>query len=361
MTGQQKRGRLRRKPRVLWQSTRRLVVAVVMAKLYSGAAQSQAAQDLVTYTNPVVANGAAIHMGDPFAFRAKGRYFLTGTSSPDEGFRIYESVDLVHWTDLGWALRKKPGFWSQGVLVAPEVRLYRGKYYLVYAGMPQNSRPPRVLLGLAVSDVPQGPYRSLYGPWFDPGYSAIDGDIFVDDDGTPYVYFSKNGQQEGYAYGKIYGARLSSDLSHTVGNPVELMEASQAWERVNWDKNRCNEGPTVFRRRGTYYMTYSANDTDFPTYGIGYATATNPLGPWTKSAANPILESDMRSGVSGPGHNSIVTSPDGRELFIVYHSHADSLHPSEDRVVNIDRLIFDHSGKLRVAGPTRSPQPMPSH
>jgi len=33
---------------------------------------------------------------------------------------------------------------------------------------------------------------------------------------------------------------------------------------------------------------------------------------------------------------------------------------SGERVVNIDRLQFDEDGKLKIEGPTRSPQPMPS-
>ena len=61
----------------------------------------------------------------------------------------------------------------------------------------------RMLTCLAVSEKPGGPFIDLYTPWFDLGYSAIDADIFVDDDGTPYVYFSKNGMQDTLATGEI--------------------------------------------------------------------------------------------------------------------------------------------------------------
>jgi len=107
-------------------------------------------------------------------------------------------------------------------------------------------------------------------------------------------------------------------------------------------------------------MTYSANNTGAPGYGVGYAVADRPLGPWVKSADNPLLSSRLEIGVSSPGHNSIVASPDGKEMFIVYHSHAEPANPRGPRVVNIDRIFFDASGALRVTGPTRSPQPMPS-
>jgi hypothetical protein len=50
----------------------------------------------------------------------------------------------------------------------------------------------------------------------------------------------------------------------------------------------------------------------------------------------------------------------GKEMFIVYHTHADAEKPSGDRVVNIDRLYFDEAGNLKIKGPTRPPQPLPS-
>ena len=309
--------------------------------------------------NPVTADGAPIPMGDPFAFRANGAYYLVGTTSAHEGFQMYRSDDLAHWSKVGWALRKTPGFWARDLFWAPEVRAYRGRYYMVYSGMLASQKTPKLLLGLAVSDRPDGPYVSLHGPWFDPGYSAIDGDIFVDTDGTPYLYFSRNGTEKGYAYGKIYGVALTKDLAKPVGEPKLLSEASQPWELVHADVNRCNEGPTVFKRGELYYMTYSANDTSTPAYGIGYETAHSPLGPWTKGANNPILKTEPSIRVSGPGHNSIVASPDGKELWIVYHTHADPAHPSENRVVNADRIEFGADGSLRVR-PTRTPQPLPA-
>ncbi len=310
-----------------------------------------------TFTNPVTADGAPIHMGDPYAFRANGSYFLIGTTSEHEGFRMYKSEDLAHWSSLGWVLRKSPGFWASDLFWAPEVHAYRGKFYMVYSGLVATRPAPKLLLGLAVSDKPEGPYTSLHTPWFDFGYSAIDGHLLIDADGKPYLFFSRNGGHT-YASGEVYGVALADDLSKPIGKPRLLIEASQPWELTHPNINQCNEGPTVFRHGNLYYMTYSANDTVNPDYGIGYATATTPLGPWTKSADNPILRTVSGSGISGPGHNSIVASPDGQGLWIVYHTHADPAHPSSDRIVNVDRLSFAADGSMHVSA-TRSPQPLP--
>ena len=65
------------------------------------------------FTNPVTAAGEPIHMGDPWAFRAEGAYFLVGTTAPHEGFQMYTSPDVAHWSKVGWVLRKQPGFWAR--------------------------------------------------------------------------------------------------------------------------------------------------------------------------------------------------------------------------------------------------------
>ena len=314
------------------------------------AQQGEAAK---TYTNPV--GETPIHMGDPFVLQHGGRYYLFGTNASNEGFKCWESTDLVHWTPKGWAYQETDDSWAKSHYWAPEVKEYRGKFYMTYSAMPKKAETPRLLIALAVSDKPEGPYKDLHAPWFDFGYSAIDGHIFVDDDGKPYLYFSRNGVQDGYSFGIIYGVALADDLSKPVGEAVKLMEADQPWEKVRYAENRCNEGAFVLKHKGRYYMTYSANHTGFPHYGIGYATADKPLGPWVKAEENPIAATNLEIGVSGPGHNSITRSPDGKEMFIVYHSHADPKKPSGERVVNIDRLQFDEDGKLKIKGPTRSP------
>ena len=144
----------------------------------------------------------------------------------------------------------------------------------------------------------------------------------------------------------------------SVGDTVRCIEASQPWENPKSIVNRTNEGSFVFRYKDKYFMTYSANSWDNPNYGIGYATSGSPFGPWTKSASNPIIHLDTAMGVYGPGHSSMIYSPDGKEMFIAYHTHISATN--KGRKMNIDRVYIDDSMNLRVLGPTRTPQPMPS-
>lgn len=265
------------------------------------------------------------------------------------------------WRFGGTLYRRPADHFGTDCFWAPEVKYYRGRFYMTYS----CADPARgiLLTCLAASDTPDGPFRDLHTPWFAPEYSAIDCHIFVDDDEreTPYLYYSCNGHRDGYAFGEIYAARLKEDLSGFDGEPILISQASQPWELVRSDVNRCNEGPFVFKHGDTYYMTYSANDTGYEYYGVGVSTAPSPLGPWTKAEDNPLMTTDLDAGVSSPGHNSIVESPDGSETFIVYHRHADprGARPSWDRVTCIDRIYIDDAGRLRIVGPTNTPQRRP--
>jgi beta-xylosidase len=313
-----------------------------------------------TYTNPV---GKGFQIADPFVLEYLGEYYLYGTSAGN-GFKAWKSHNLVDWEPVGYVYRRTASSWGTGSFWAPEVIHYRDKFYMVFSC--KGPADSGLRLALAIGDSPEGPFVDLQVPWFDYNYSCIDGHLFVDSDGTPYLFFEKVGSVgefwngAGYLWGMIFGVPLTPDLLTMSGEPVLCLYPDQAWEHPESMHARSVEGMTVFKKGDQYYMTYSANHYADPDYGVGYATAPGPLGMWTKSDHNPVLSKDLSSGVSGPGHNGITRSPDGKEWIIVYHSHLDVRNPSGNRVLNIDRILFDTVGNLKVLGPTRTPQPMPS-
>ena len=122
---------------------------------------------------------------------------------------------------------------------------------------------------------------------------------------------------------------------------------------------RWTEGSVTFKKDNLYYIMYSANYFGGSHYAVGYATGTSPLGPFKKAANNPVLQKNTAKGgtVTGTGHNSITYSPDGKEMFCVYHGRTAAT--GDERVVFIDRMKVAN-GKITVQGPTTTPQPLPS-
>ena len=137
---------------------------------------------------------------------------------------------------------------------------------------------------------------------------------------------------------------------------------------------RWEEGSTTIKRhvgtdehgraRPLYYLTYSANNWQSPDYGVGYATATSPLGPWQKFEGNPILSKDASLPMYSTGHGSIVTSSDGTEMY--YPHHGRPTPTTRPRRLYTERLYLndtspDENGNpTLVVDQTTSDRPVPS-
>ncbi|MHC4502615.1 MAG: family 43 glycosylhydrolase, partial [Planctomycetota bacterium] len=301
-----------------------------------------------TYANPL-----DVLLADPFALLDKGTYSLYATSS-GSGYRVWSSPDLVNWRLRGHAFRRSERSFGRSHFWAPESVKYRGAYYLVYSA---RGRETSLRLCLAKADSPLGPFKDVAAPWCDVGKAMIDAHVFVDANGTPYLYYSLDCSENRVS--EIWAVRLRSDLMAPAAKPVFCVKPSQRWEGPKW-----NEAPFVMRHAGTYYLMYSGNFYGSRAYAVGYATSQRPLGPWRKFDGNPILR--WKKGVSGPGHHSVVRSRDGRERFIVYHTHQQKSGGGK-RQLAIDRLRFvspkagqGGSARIVVDGPTRAPQPWPS-
>ena len=287
------------------------------------------------YINPV--NTASI--ADPQVVFWEGKYYCYSTSY-SRGFKVFESEDLVSWTDKGVCLE---GAWEtqKGRFWAPEVVQKDGKFYMVFSN--------NDLLGIAVSDSPLGPFIPESEPLIK---DAIDGHIFFDDDGRVYLYYVSWINQYG-----IYGCELDASLTSVVeGSQTFLLGPDAPWERHG---EPIAEGPALLKHNGTYYLTYSGSHYTSDYYAVGYATADTPLGKYTRYPGSPILS--MTEKVHGPGHHSFITTPEG-EMFIVYHSHR-TLSEFTDRIVSIDRMRFSPSptgiDKIEIYGPTSIPQNFP--
>ena len=295
-------------------------------------------------TNVLIKN-----MPDPFVFKAEDRkYYAIGTTEPAGGFKIYSSDNLLQWTAGGYAFignfKTQAGdFW------APEVVQYSGKYYLFYSARQFSTNSLRIYQ--AVSDTPEGPYLATRDePFFDFGYAAIDADVLIDGDKI-YLYFSRDCSEnivDGKHTSQIYVVELKDDLSGTIGEAKLLTTPDAPWELKSGDYV-WNEGPAVFKQGNIYFLMYSAGYYGDSTYSIGYATSSSPLGPFAKYKNNPIVQSDLMKGFSGPGHNTVLM--DGEDLYIAYHIHA-NINGGADRNMVMNHLYIQNN-KLVVGPPVK--------
>lgn len=83
-----------------------------------------------------------------------------------------------------------------------------------------------------------------------------------------------------------------------------LISPEEAWET---NKAKVAEGPFMLKKDGVYYLTYSGSHFESDYYGSGYATATSPLGNYTKYENNPIMQSNTLVHGCRTSWNSVFT------------------------------------------------------
>ncbi len=246
-----------------------------------------------------------IHMRDPFVLpHEDGWYYLYGStdeniwSGPATGFDAYRSKDLAAWEGPFPAFRPQPGFWSDTNYWAPEVHRYRGKYYMFATFKAEGVRRGTQIL---ISDSPLGPFRPHSdGPATPREWECLDGTLYVDDAGKPWMVFCHEWVQA--KDGTVEAIELSETLDRAVSAPVTLFRASDApWvEAVNSAKHGTGyvtDGPFLHRcADGTLLMLWSSFRGGRYAQGIARSESGGVLGPW-RQEAEPIYESDGGHGM----------------------------------------------------------------
>jgi hypothetical protein len=249
----------------------------------------------------------------------------TDTHSTMASYHVFSTRDLVNWTDHGRVLHLDQVDWAISHMWAIDAILWRGTYYLVYCAKERETGIFRT--GLATSDRPEGPFKDIgFVKGLDWGQDPA---IIVGDDGHPYLFWGSGGS--------ACGARLTDDLLAVV--PGTIVNFKEQLHEVF-------EGPWVHRYQGKYYMSYPGlPDGKWPQH-MYWATADEPLGPYTYQgkymAGFP--------GMSGTNHGSIINYG-GRWIFF-YHGARGPGARSTVRTLMADFLEYDDEGGIVMMAPT---------
>lgn len=245
----------------------------------------------------------------------------------------FSSPDLVSWTRHPRVLDVKDVDWAAYAVWAPSAIEQDGRYFLFFGANDIKTDRQRGGIGVAVSDRPEGPFRDAIGkPLIGSivnGAQPIDQMVFRDDDGTCYLYYG------GWKHCNV--VKLSRDLTSLTpfadGETYKAITPSADYV----------EGPFMLKRRGIYYLMWSEGEWTGPLYSVAYATASNPLGPFTPRGK--ILEQDARVA-RGAGHHSAVCIPGTDDWYIVYHRRPLGETNGNHRQVAIERMHFRKDGSI---------------
>ena len=268
-----------------------------------------------------------LQRADPYVYRhTDGKYYFTASVPAYDGIVLRRAESLEELADAPeteiWH-KHEEGPMSIHIW-APELHYLQGAWYIYYAGGDKdaiwNIRP--YVLRCEDEDPITGKWTELgkMKRADDDEFSfeafSLDATVFENKGSHYYVWAEKVGV--GKQISNLYIARMAApDKLDTV--QVMLTTPDYDWERVGfW----VNEGPAVIKHGGKIFLTYSASETGKP-YCMGMLTAdedSDLLDPrsWVKERY-PVLQSDEKLGIYGPGHNSFTKDREGNDI-CVYHA-----------------------------------------
>lgn len=306
-----------------------LVAAFLLLGAVSGFARKK--HDTPGTGNPVIPG----YFADPTIKKFGDTYYMYATTDGSgAGFgpaQVWTSKDFVNWTLMPMNWPDSHWIWAPDV-----IRHTDGRYYYFYC------QP--CIIHCGVSETPRGPWKNILGESeavlvpdrFVTNAITLDGQTFVDDDGSVYLYWGTWGIYKGFGCG---AGKMTPDLKGFT--ETRLIPNTEAVDFF--------EAPFVLKRNGIYYFMYSSGSCHDHTYRVQYATSDHPLGPYEYKGC--ILETNEDGTVHGPGHHSILK--EGDDYYIVYHRH-DNPHSNRGfhRQLCMDKMEFEADGSIRKVIPT---------
>ena len=306
-----------------------LVAAFLLLGAVSGFARKK--HDAPGTGNPVIPG----YFADPTIKKFGDTYYMYATTDGSgAGFgpaQVWTSKDFVNWTLMPMNWPDSHWIWAPDV-----IRHTDGRYYYFYC------QP--CIIHCGVSETPRGPWKNILGESeavlvpdrFVTNAITLDGQTFVADDGSVYLYWGTWGIYKGFGCG---AGKMTPDLKGFT--ETRLIPNTEAVDFF--------EAPFVLKRNGIYYFMYSSGSCHDHTYRVQYATSDHPLGPYEYKGC--ILETNEDGTVHGPGHHSILK--EGDDYYIVYHRH-DNPHSNRGfhRQLCMDKMEFAADGSIRKVIPT---------
>lgn len=305
-----------------------------------------------------------------------GKFYTVGTlfwggkdKDGNAGFRLYESENMKDWHAGPWIMKQSElpeDAWYQTRFWAPEIHKINGKWYFTFnCGGPVSVNRDLYVdfhgSGIWVADRITGPYKDLTAQPLAP-WPSNDLTLFQDDNDKVYAFFNDgffDMKKNPDAKHSIYVAEVDLEKGELKEDPHKLLTQQDGFESMGI------EGAHVVKVEGVYYLFYSGWKGG---YAVGYATASNIYGPYTRAKENPLFGAQHAGGlvVNGVvdnkidhpyreiGHNQIFKGPDGR-FWTSCHAYLKGGDNQFGAVLIYDPLEFKN-GKVITSAPTWTEQ-----
>jgi arabinan endo-1,5-alpha-L-arabinosidase len=283
---------------------------------------------------------------DPTMIEADGVFyrFWTGDDIP-----MATSTDLHSWASAPAVYRQGYSDWVRDWLNdnpgntfnfpwAPDVSYFGGRHHIYSSFSAFFGQNKSCITHLSSADLASGEWTD-HGPVIctdgSQNYNAIDADVSVDTDGTPWLAF-------GSFWDGIHAFELDQD-GNRAGNDLTRL----AWAREI-------EAPVLLHRCGYYYLFVTwglccpgeGRSVSDLTYRVAVGRSENIMGPYTDKAGVAMVDGGGTIVVQGDGvnfaaagHSDVIAT--GNKFYHLYHAYRQSNGNAELRIVE---LPFDDDG-----------------
>ncbi|OCF45812.1 hypothetical protein I317_00300 [Kwoniella heveanensis CBS 569] len=234
---------------------------------------------------------------------------------------------------------------GRGGIWAPEIHKIDGKWHIYFT---VEGKEVWVVSGGA------NPYDEYSNPTKLFDHYGIDGTVLKTGSGNYFFWCCHSGDVSDNTIdgSSICISPLTAPNAIDQGNVAVISRPDNAWEQ---DGGKTNEGPQPIQWNGRTYISYSASHCTTASYSLALLelTGSDPMNPdsWVKSDG-PVFSSG--NGEYGPGHNGIFISPDGSELWNVYHATTNSAGScGDDRSTFAMRIATSSDSNLNFGTPVQ--------
>lgn len=247
-----------------------------------------------------------INTRDPYIVFHEGKYYMYGALGKS-AFGVYISEDLESWTAPKTVFSANDEFWGKYDFWAPEVHLYKGKFYMFASVKSDTERRATVIL---VSDRPDGEFMVHNDHPTPRDWECLDGTLYVED-GVPYMVFCHEWVQ--VRNGEVCAIELSEDLKHSVGEAWLLWKATDAkWVCPTMAEDiYVTDAPFLYKSEDGKLKSLWSSFSE-GKYVLGTATSDNGSikGNWT-------VDDELIFKENG-GHGMIFENAEGKKLISIH-------------------------------------------
>ncbi len=261
---------------------------------------------------------------DPFVLLHDGKYYVYAT-----GWTVSTAMS----TRLGSTFVNTHNCVTQpsdykGDCWAPEVYYYNGQFYMFTTY--RSTKNDRRGCAIFIADNPEGPFVLHSDGHVTPSdWNAIDGTLYVDDDGQPWMIFVYEWNSTPDGIGRMACAKLSDDLTHFISEPQILFKADDP----KWAGWRVTDGCFMYKTNDGQLLMIWSNTDVYGGYcvGISRSVSGEVTGPWTHD--EELLYSKIYINEYDGGHGMIFRDTEDL-LWMAIHS------PNEKVGERREMLVF---------------------